>query len=59
MLANVTTEDIKVLLLKLPTPELLNLMAEVKEKLYTDGIMQLAETGFDEWNDPEEDIYDA
>jgi hypothetical protein len=59
MLANLTTEDIKVLLFKLPTPELLNLMAEVKEKLDTDGMMQLAETGFDEWNDPEEDIYAA
>jgi len=55
MLANLTTEDIKVLLFKLPKPELLNLMAEVQERLDTDMIMKLAETAFDKWNDPEED----
>ncbi len=57
MLANLTTEDIKILLFKLPTAELLNLMAEVNERLDTDMITKLAETAFDEWNDPEEDIY--
>lgn len=57
MLANLTTEDIKVLLFKLPTAELLNLMADVKERLDTDMITQLAETAFNEWNNPEEDIY--
>jgi hypothetical protein len=57
MLANLTTEDIKILLFKLPTAELLNPMAEVNERLDTDMITQLAETAFDEWNDPEEDIY--
>jgi hypothetical protein len=57
MLANLTTEDIKTFLFQLPIPELLKLIAEVEEKLDTTIMMQLAETGFDEWNDPEEDIY--
>jgi hypothetical protein len=59
MIANLTTEDIKTFLFQLPIPELLKLIAEVEEKLDSTIMMQLAETAFDEWNDPEEDIYDA
>jgi hypothetical protein len=56
MLANLTTEDIKTLLFQLPISELIKLIAEVEEKLDTTIMMQLAETSFDEWNEPEEDI---
>ncbi|QSJ16702.1 hypothetical protein JYQ62_34325 [Nostoc sp. UHCC 0702] len=37
--------------------ELIKLMAEIEERLETVTMMQLAETGFKEWDDPEEDIY--
>lgn len=33
------------------------LMELIAQKLETQGMMKLAETGFQEWNDPEEDIY--
>ncbi len=33
------------------------LMAEIEEKIETLKMMQLSEIGFQEWNDPEEDIY--
>jgi hypothetical protein len=32
-------------------------MNELEEKLETIQMMQLAETGFTEWNDEKEDIY--
>lgn len=59
MITTLTTENIKTFLFQLPISELLKLIAEVEEKLDTTIMMQLAETAFDEWNDPEEDIYDA
>lgn len=31
---------------------------EIENKLETPTFMKLAETGFSEWNDPEEDIYE-
>ncbi|ACB51497.1 unknown [Crocosphaera subtropica ATCC 51142] len=31
---------------------------EIEHKLETEAFMKLAETGFPEWNDPEEDIYE-
>jgi hypothetical protein len=59
MVTSLTTADIKVLIFQLPDHELLNLITEIEEKLATNMLMQLAETTFDEWNDLEEDIYDA
>jgi hypothetical protein len=34
-------------------------MEDLEEKLETAQMMQLAETGFTEWNDEEEDIFDS
>jgi hypothetical protein len=50
-------EEIKTIVLQLPVEELMELMKAIEERLETVRIMQLAETGFQEWNDPEEDIY--
>jgi hypothetical protein len=50
-------EEIKAVIFELPVEELIKLMAEMEERLETVKMMQLAETGFQEWNDPEEDIY--
>lgn len=32
---------------------------EIQERADTVAMMQLAETGFEEWNEPGENIYDA
>ena len=55
----VTQETIKSMILQLPVEEIYELVNEITEALATQELMQLAETGFQEWNDPEEDIYEA
>lgn len=50
-------EEIKALIFELRLEELIKLMSEIEERLETMIMMQLAETGFQEWNNPEEDIY--
>lgn len=57
MTVNVSIEEIKAMIFQLPVEKLVALMAEIEERLETVTMMQLAETGFNEWNDPEEDIY--
>lgn len=52
-----TIEEIKTLIFLLPVEELMALMVDIEERLETVTMMQLAKTGFQEWNDPEEDIY--
>lgn len=53
------TEEIKKIVLQLPIEELIKLQAAIDEKIATFAMMQLAETGFAEWDDPEEDIFKA
>lgn len=57
MIANLTVEEIKQIIFKLPIQEQIILKEEIEDKLETLEMMQLAETGFTEWNDEEEDIY--
>ncbi len=57
MTANLSVEQIKAMIFQLPVEELMVVIAEIEERLETITMMQLAETGFQEWNDPEEDIY--
>ena len=45
------------MILQLPVEELMKLIDSIEERLKTVTMMQLAETGFQEWNDREEDIY--
>ncbi|MFQ4141213.1 hypothetical protein [Chlorogloeopsis sp. ULAP02] len=52
-----SVEEIKNMIFQLPIEELMRLIVAIEEKLETVAIMQLAETGFQEWNEPEEDIY--
>lgn len=52
-----TVAEIKQIIFNLPLDELIALDEEISEKIATTVMMQLAETGFPEWNDPEEDIY--
>jgi len=55
---NLTIEEIKRIIFQLSIPEQVTLVQDLEEKLSTIEMMQLAETGFTEWNDQEEDIYD-
>lgn len=59
VMLDLTAEEIKKLLLQLPPAELLSLMEELDERVQTLEMMQLAETGFQEWNEAGEDIYDV
>ncbi|EAW36862.1 hypothetical protein [Lyngbya sp. PCC 8106] len=54
---NPTLKQVQELILKLPIAEQIVLLEDLEERLDTVIMMNLAETGFQEWNDPEEDIY--
>ena len=54
-----TLEEIKQMIFQLPIQEQITLIEDLQEKLETAQMMQLLETGFAEWNDEEEDIYDV
>ncbi len=49
--------EIKEMIFQLPTEEINQLIREINETISTKDFMKLAETGFEEWNDPEEDLY--
>jgi hypothetical protein len=53
----VKKEEIKAMILQFPVEEINELIAEIRTALEMREFMKLAETGFTEWNDPEEDIY--
>ena len=57
MKQNLTLEEIKSIIFQLPVEEQIKIMEELEARLKTVSIMKLAETGFPEWNDREEDIY--
>ncbi len=57
MTSNLTKEEIKEMIFQLPIEQIIALMADIEERVENLTMMQLAETGFAEWNDPEEDIY--
>ncbi len=52
-------EDVKHLISRLSQKDLLTLLTDIQEQLRTFEMMSIAESGFQEWNDPEEDIYNA
>ncbi|ACK65920.1 conserved hypothetical protein [Rippkaea orientalis PCC 8801] len=54
---NITKAEIKDMIMQLPIKEIKELINEIEENLEIKDFMQLAETGFQEWDDPEEDIY--
>ena len=53
-----TREEIKTFVFRLPPLEFIQLVDEMAERVETFEMMRLAETGFAEWNEPDEDIYD-
>ena len=52
-------EEIKNLILQLPPRDLFTLVEAIEERAETISMMSLSETGFAEWNEEGEDIYDA
>lgn len=53
-----TMEEVQTLVFRLPPPEFVWLADRMTERAETFEMMCLAETGFAEWNEPGEDIYD-
>ena len=56
---NMSLEDIKALVFQLPAQEFLSLADAVEDRSETVAMMQLSETGFQEWNEKGENIYDG
>lgn len=56
---DLSVEEIKALVFQLPAQELLALVDAIEDRAETVAMMQLAETGFQEWNEEGEDLYDA
>lgn len=56
---DVTIEEIREIIFQLPPHELAALTQAIEERAETTNMMKLAETGFDEWNEAGEEIYDA
>lgn len=52
-------DEIKSYIFQLPARELLTLVDAIEERAETVAMMQLAETGFQEWHEEGEDIYDS
>ena len=55
---DMSVEEIKAVVLQLPAPEILAIADAILERAETLGMMQLATTGFREWDEEGEDIYD-
>ena len=56
---DLSTEEIKNLVFQLPAQEFLVLVDAIEERAETIAMMRVSETGFQEWNEDGEDIYDA
>ena len=57
--AKMTVEEIKEVLPKLPRAQIIDLDRRIHDYLETSVLTRSSETAFQEWEDPEEDIYDA
>ncbi|MCY7384824.1 MAG: hypothetical protein LH628_20025 [Microcoleus sp. CAN_BIN18] len=59
MSVSLSIAEIKEIIAQLPVSVLEDLLHQIQEKIETEKFMQLAESGFSEWYDPEEDIYES
>jgi hypothetical protein len=55
--SNLSVEEITNLIIGLPPAQFLRLVEAIEERAETLAMMKLAETGFKEWENPQEDIY--
>ena len=56
---DLSVEKVKDLIFQLPAHDLLMLVDAIEERVETVAMMQLAQTGFEEWNKEGEDTYNA
>jgi hypothetical protein len=56
---NMSLDEIKSIIFQLPAQEFFALVDAIEARAETVAMMRLAETGFQEWNEEGEDIYDA
>ena len=56
---NLDVDKIRDLVYQLPPADFIQLAEEIEARLETLEMMKLAESGFEEWNEPGEDIYDS
>ena len=56
---DLSAEKIKELVLRLPPDELLKIAAAIDERAETIEMMRLSQSGFREWNEAGEELYDA
>jgi hypothetical protein len=56
--SNMNLEEIKNIIFRLPTREFLTLADAIGKRAETIAMMKLAESGFREWQEKGEDIYD-
>ena len=56
--AQPSIEDVKRLVFQRSTQDPLTLLTDIQERLHTAEMMQIAESGFQEWNEEEEATYD-
>lgn len=56
--SNINLEEIKNIIFRLPAREFLTLADAIDERAETIAMMKLAESGFHEWREKGEDIYD-
>ncbi|HXQ24449.1 MAG TPA: hypothetical protein VN812_22390 [Candidatus Acidoferrales bacterium] len=54
-----TLGELKDMIFQLPAQDLLALAEAIESRAETVAMMRLAETGFREWNEAGEDLYDA
>jgi hypothetical protein len=59
MNTNLSIAEIKEIIGQLPVSVLEELREKITEKIESEKFMQLSESGFSEWYDPEEDIYES
>ncbi|MCW6048827.1 hypothetical protein K4039_01715 [Lyngbya sp. CCAP 1446/10] len=59
MSVSLSIAEIKEIIGQLPVSVLQDLLQQIQEQIETEKFMQLAESGFSEWYDPEEDIYES
>jgi hypothetical protein len=56
---NITVEEIKHILPRLSRRQIIELDQKIHEYLETSPLTRASETAFSEWEDPEEDLYNA
>ena len=56
---NLDVDKIRDLVFQLPPADFIQLAEEIEARLETLEMMKLAESGFEVWNEPGEDIYDS